>query len=97
MHEHLGPALAATRASEVHTQTFLPRAPTPYPTPGVQHDTPPQRRTDAVVIVGMPERAALLRLGQDPRLQTVLTEQSSLVSAVRNHSVNRTIDGLIRP
>lgn len=96
VHDRLGRVLAGVGSTEVRTHTFLPPAITPYPTPGVQHQVPPQRRTDAVIIVGATDRDALLGLAEHPRVRAALAEQALVAASVRSHAVLRTVEVIPR-
>jgi len=92
VHDVLGAALdRAPGTLELRTHAFLPYWRFAWPTPGVAHDNPPQRRYHGAVVVGASDRTALDELLASDEVARTSDEQRRNCLAVHAYAVEETV------
>jgi hypothetical protein len=92
VHDVLGAALdRAPGALEVRTHVFLPYSRFAWPTPGVAHDNPPQRRYHAALVVGAADRRALDALLGSDEVRSTDAAQAERCLALHAYAVEETV------
>jgi hypothetical protein len=86
----LGPALMDAGARELRTHVFAPGSRFAWWTPGVCHDEPSNRRTDAVLLIGVDSRDALRSLLFSPPVTITQDEQRRHCIAFHAYAIDHT-------
>jgi hypothetical protein len=92
VNDQLRPALAgAPGILELRTYAFLPYSALAWPSPGVEHHIPPNRRYQAAVVLGAADRASLDSILRSPSLTATREAQASHCLALHAYRVEDTV------